>query len=272
MIYKIIRPSKKLAEYIEHYWLMKSGQETSDAADRVIPTGNCELMFHFGNPFKITDANNISKIQPRFFLCGQKNTFCDASTMGNTGLLAVTFKPHAVKMFFNLPIIALQNVNLALGDFLGREGREVSCKIAEAKTDRERVIIVEEFLYRRIALNRYFDFKRIEATINHIYKQKKNPSIDELSGIACLSVRQYERKFLDFIGLPPKQYLRISRFQKIIKLKRSLFSELNMTQLAFEAGYYDQSHFIREFRTLSGYSPKEFFELECENQNVIPEK
>lgn len=267
MIFKIIKPSSELAAYIKSYWIMESGNDNSTVSDRVIPTGSCELMFHFGNPFKTVDGNNISKIQPNFFLCGQKNTYYDASTMGNTGLLAVTFKPHGAKLFFNMPINLIQNLNVSLDDFLGKEGLEIGCRIADANDNLTRIRILEKFLQRRIIFNKMHDFRRIDSALNKIYMRKGMLNIEELSDVACLSNRQFERKFSEFTGLSPKQFLRIARFQHIINLKNKN-KHLSLTQLAYEAGYYDQSHFINEFKLLSGYTPKEFFNLDCTTSDM----
>jgi len=269
MLFKVIKPSERLAKYIKYYWVMETGNEISGSvSDRVIPTGNCELMFHSGNPFKITDEYNNTSLQPHFFLCGQKNTYYDAATVGNTGLLSVTFKPHGARLFFDVPLDELQNTNLSLDDFMGKEGKEIGYKIAEAKTYKIKISILEKFLFKRIQENKLFEFEMFDAAFNSVNKHTFIPSVDKLAKITCLSSRQLERKFLDIIGLSPKQFLRIQRFQKVIQLKRLGNKNNNLTQLAFEAGYYDQSHFIREFKLYSGYSPKEFFTIECNEPEV----
>jgi AraC-like DNA-binding protein len=86
--------------------------------------------------------------------------------------------------------------------------------------------------------------------------------IEELSSLACLSRKQFERIFLEYIGISPKQYLKIIRFQSSIFLK-SKNEDISLTELAYESGYYDQSHFINEYRKMTGITPKQFF-LDCQ--------
>ena len=84
----------------------------------------------------------------------------------------------------------------------------------------------------------------------------------QLAASSCLSIKQLERIFPAFVGLRPKQYLRIARFQKILQLRNSEHFE-NYTSLAYDCGYYDQAHFIHDFELITDLSPREFFK----NQN-----
>jgi AraC-like DNA-binding protein len=89
--------------------------------------------------------------------------------------------------------------------------------------------------------------------------------VKQLAADSCLSIRQFERIFPAFVGLSPKQYLRIARFQKIIQLGNSGHFD-NYTSLAYDCGYYDQAHFIHDFRPITDLSPREFFN----NKNPHP--
>ena len=77
----------------------------------------------------------------------------------------------------------------------------------------------------------------------------------ELASIACVSKKQFERLFKELVGTNPKEYARIVRFQKSLKLLQHYQEDANQAQLAYQCGYADQSHFIREFRRFSGYTP-----------------
>jgi len=83
-----------------------------------------------------------------------------------------------------------------------------------------------------------------------------------LADTACLSIKQFERKFSGLVGVNPKQYLRTVRFQHVLQIKKSS-RFLDYTSLAMECGYFDQSHFINDFKTITGLTPGNFFK---ENQ------
>ncbi len=79
-------------------------------------------------------------------------------------------------------------------------------------------------------------------------------SVSELASAACLGKKQFERLFNEMVGANPKEYARVVRFQKSLKLLQHCSEDTNQAQLAYQCGYADQSHFIREFKQFSGYT------------------
>jgi transcriptional regulator GlxA family with amidase domain len=145
-------------------------------------------------------------------------------------------------------------------EFLNRAlSSELQSRLSESISFNTRVSIAEEVFSRQLTENKKdFDFKRISKAVEFIKKTKGIVDIDILAQQVCLSRKQFERCFLDNVGISPKQYLRIVRFQSSIHIN-SQTNDLPMTQLAIECGYYDQSHFINEFKLLTGLTPKKFF-------------
>jgi len=104
-----------------------------------------------------------------------------------------------------------------------------------------------------------FNFSRINHAINIISQARGKISIENLASETCLSRKQFERKFSELIGITPKQYLKTIRLQYSLFLK-SRKRKLNITDLAYEVGYYDQAHFINDFKSQTGYTPKQYFD------------
>ena len=106
-----------------------------------------------------------------------------------------------------------------------------------------------------------YKIRRIDATIRQIFICPQT-SITELSGIACLSKKQFERSFNSFVGINPKEYTRIVRFQKALaQMQYQPGKEINQAQIAYTSGYADQSHFIREFKQFCGYTPMSLLKI-----------
>ena len=82
-------------------------------------------------------------------------------------------------------------------------------------------------------------------------------NIDRLAQTACLEYKQFKRIFADYVGANPKDYLRVIRFQKALHTLQ-IQPNISFTQLSYECGYYDQAHFIKEFKQFSGYTPTEY--------------
>ena len=103
------------------------------------------------------------------------------------------------------------------------------------------------------------NLKRISAVFHQINEQAKT-NISELSETACLSSKQFNRIFLDYVGATPKEFLRIVRMQRaLFKVQRN--PSISFAQLAYECGFSDQSHMIKEFKLFSGYTPTEYLSL-----------
>ena len=103
--------------------------------------------------------------------------------------------------------------------------------------------------------------KRIDAAIQRIYITPQI-SVNELSSIASLSKKQFERLFHSFVGINPKEYTRIVRFQKALaQMQHQAGKEINQAQIAYTSGYADQSHFIREFKKFCGYTPMSLLKI-----------
>jgi transcriptional regulator GlxA family with amidase domain len=98
----------------------------------------------------------------------------------------------------------------------------------------------------------------MRRSVDLINRTKGNITVDCLASEACLSRRQFERIFLAYIGISPKQFLKIVRFQNAIFINHNSNAK-SLTDLALKAGYYDQSHFINEMKELTGYTPKKLF-------------
>jgi len=131
--------------------------------------------------------------------------------------------------------------------------------MGETTTFEQKLNIIEDFFIS--SLSRYyidFEYRRITGVIELIQQRRGNISIEAMASKACLSRRQFERVFTEQIGATPKQYLKTIRFQNAIYQKQ-LHKELNMTELSYESGYYDQSHFISEFKSMCGQTPRQFF-------------
>jgi len=105
----------------------------------------------------------------------------------------------------------------------------------------------------------YYNLKRISVVLHQINEQAKT-NISELSETACLSSKQFNRIFLDYVGATPKEFLRIVRMQRaLFKVQQN--PSISFAQLAYECGFSDQSHMIKEFKLFSGYTPTEYLSL-----------
>ena len=131
-------------------------------------------------------------------------------------------------------------------------------KLAECETFEERVLAAEHYLMPFASRARGRTL--ITKTAHHMLDRKGAVRIDEIANQARLSVRQYERRFLEEIGLTPKTFARTTRFQQALDAKR-FFPGRTWLSVAHEFGYFDQMHMVRDFQRLCGMAPSDVLDL-----------
>lgn len=254
---KIFEPGKDLEEFVMCYWTLDFPRADTPQMNTIIPDGTMKLIFHYGDLYWHHPDNGNSFLQPRCFLIGQLTKPYVVEPAGDTGTFVVRFHPNGFLPFATIPIKEMENTPVPLHQLYGKEGEELEQKILHAPDTSERISIAEIFLLKRLTDSKTVD-KIVQSTVDTILTARGQVSVTELSQQNHIHRRQLVRKFSTIIGLSPKQLSKTIRIQAALKTlltqKRS-----KLTDLAYENEYYDQSHFIKDFKEFTGLSPKEFY-------------
>jgi len=257
MNFQIIQPSGFLKNFIRYYCFMESSPYEADMVERVIPTENIQLMFHYKNPFIVHQQDNSIIKQPQSIICGLSNSFSDVSTNGETGVVFISFYPAGACHFFNFPLSEIENQSINMSDVLGSEIKQVEESLYYAVLINEKIAVIENFLIRQFSPIPSHDNLLIQKGIGIIKNYKGQINASSLSGSLSVTSKTLERKFSQYLGKTTKQVIKLIRFQEVLR-DFSKNKELILTERAYNNGYFDQSHFIHDFKTYSGYTPKEF--------------
>ena len=171
------------------------------------------------------------------------------------GTVLIFFKEAGATPFFKQPLHELFRESVSLDNFMLRS--ELLCleeQLGEAKTDAQRITAVEHFLISRMT-NTEPD-KLVLAALSLIHKSKGNIRIKELMDQLHISQSPLEKRFRQAVGASPKKFASIVRLKNVIQQYNTVSS---LTELGYETGFYDQAHFIKEFKTLTGDTPEKFF-------------
>jgi AraC-like DNA-binding protein len=258
MRFQIIKPTGILAQFIKYYWVMEKSSLEDDVCERVIPTGNIDLMFHYKNCFKVKCSDNNTYNQAFSFISGISNSYADVTTNGETGLICVSFYPFGAYNFFNFPLLEIENQNISLDCIIGSESKEICERLCVAQSLNDRIAIIEDFLHGRLSETGERDSLLIKTGIGLINQSKGQINTTCLSEKLSVTPKTLERKFSAMVGKTPKQFIKIVRFQNVINTF-SIANSMNLTEIAYANGFFDQSHFIKDFKSFSGYTPKDFF-------------
>lgn len=257
MTFQFVEPSGFLKQYIRPYCFMESDMKEPDLVERVIPTEGIQIMFHYKTPFLVLHPNQQGTSQPRSFISGLSNSYSDVSTNGTTGVVFINFYPLGASFFFNFPLSELENQNVDLSDLFKSEIQKVEEQLYLKNTIQERVQVIEQFFIKRFNPIGNHDQMLIRKGIEMIKNHKGVVSAKLLSESLYTTPKTLERKFSHYIGKSTKQVIKLMRFQDVLSdFKPSRI--LNLSEFAHQKGYFDQSHFIHDFKSYTGYTPKEF--------------
>lgn len=250
--FRLVTPSASLAPFVKQYWILRTGV----ASERIIPSGNIQLCFYSGASL----ACGGQAWNSQAVLCGQSSGFADLQTLGEIRIISVVFQPHGAHAFFHLPMAELCGRKVTAGELNDAALGELERKIAHTADDAACIGMIETFLQKRFRGGEEYNYRRLLSAISLIDRTGGEVRLPELAEAACLSGKQFQRIFSAHVGMKPKEFLRVVRFQHALSvLQRS--PGMSFSQLAYECGYYDQSHLINEFRGFSGYTPGEYISV-----------
>jgi AraC-like DNA-binding protein len=260
MSISIVRPSPILAPFIKQYWMVRNQLPSGDSyIQRIVPNGLMELSFYLGSKPKFIKNGN-QHVLDNSLLTGQLLNFFDVEISDTLDLFSISFQPQGAMRLFDLPLNELINETISYKSIFGSAISAIEERLFYADTFEDRVKVIEYFLYEKLVKKHdYTDLQRIDSCVMMINNSHGNIRVEDLASETCLSRKQFERVFLKSVGISPKQFLRVVRFQNAIYQKQ-LNAKQSLTNLALDCGYYDQSHMINDFKSLSGTPPKEFFE------------
>lgn len=168
-------------------------------------------------------------------------------------MIKVGFQPGGLYRFLGIPMKELLCKDAFDGqELLGNEINQVNNQLEEADSFYKMKAIVENFLLTRV--DKLKQTLPIDRVLPLLIKERGLVKIDQLASDACLSLRQFERVFQQRIGLPPKHFSRLVRFAQAWIIKQQQ-PDISWIKIAYECGYFDQMHLIRDFHEFAGVNP-----------------
>jgi AraC-like DNA-binding protein len=246
-------PAQRLKEYIDGITLYRFSM---DSPVYLSPEGRFELILQLDSGFYQNCIHeNDWQARPALFVGGlHNNSFRIKPEKKESRLISVRFKSHRARFFIPDKLNLFKNQRVELKDLFGQTSIQPLYYVDETNTEEKNIKLIEDFLIRI-----FQDRKAspVEIAVNQIENQAGFVNINNLARAACLSVAQLRKRFNEEVGMSPKEYSRIIRTRSIIRLLTANPGQ-KLTDLTYRLGYFDQSHFIRDFRAVMGMSPKEY--------------
>lgn len=256
MNYEKVYPKESIKHLVCFFWNFEADFDAASSYQHSsVASIYPKLAFQYIPGMKISKNHEVINLFNSGFQ-SQTDTFCQLSAEQKVGIFGIYFQPYAIPFLFGLPTFEITNQNIEIAELLGKDGVFLEEKVLNCVNTQERVAVMTEYLEQRI--NKFST--RLEdtiAAIQHIVFHKGSTKMIEVLGRQFLSQRQFERNFKLLTGFSPKNFSRIVRFEKSIE--NAINQDLSLTEVALQAGYFDQSHMIREFRAFTGKNPVAYF-------------
>ncbi|MCU1255191.1 MAG: transcriptional regulator, AraC family [Candidatus Angelobacter sp.] len=236
-----------------------------------MPDGSIELVINLKeDEARIYDRENLDKCErlPGTVLCGPHSSFFVIDTAQQDSVIGVHFKPGGAFPFFKMPAGELHNLHVSLTDLWGHEAVLLRQRLLETPTPEMKFQVLEECLleraFRPLERHRSVDFAL--ALFRNIHTA---PAISEVVDQIGISSRRFIQLFSNEVGLTPKLFSRVRRFQTVLQEIRT-GSEFSWGDMAASCGYFDQAHFIHDFKEFSGINPTTYMAQKTDHLNHVP--
>ena len=254
--YREFAVHEALAPYVRLIWLLEcDGPALFGGPERIVADGVVEAIFHYRTPFTMRFADAEATRQPVSLLVSQTRRFIEIEPAGAGGFIAVRFHPWGAHPFLPVPMLDVADRATPADEVWRRpDVREIEERVGTAATDEERVDALQAFLLRHLEEHRSPD---VSGLVRTLWRTPPPVRIDRIAESLGVGQRRLERTFETSLGMTPKHLTRLARFLRACQRLRDA-PDVRLTGVAYDAGFYDQAHFIHEFRSFAGMTPGEF--------------
>jgi AraC-like DNA-binding protein len=257
-IFKFYKPEPPLSKFVDNFWLYE-GYDPQNTTERILPTGTLELVI------------NLHKNELRFYdgehpeICSHFSGAIVSGAHGRTlvpdgaeevCIIGVHFKPGGAFPFLGLPAGDLADTHVNLETIWGLSAARLRERLCEARTSTERFLLLKNALLNRLCYGVEQHYA-VSAALEMFRRNQAGATVREAAKYLGLSQRRFIQVFKSEVGLTPKLFSRIQRFQQTRTIIQQNLSP-SWATLALDLGYFDQSHLIREFLEFSGLSPTDY--------------
>jgi len=245
-------PDAPLAAHVDVFWHVSGHANFS--RDRRLPTGRAHLLFNLGTPPTLfpRDVGAAARSFPTCWIAGQCESYIETGSHGATALLGAQFRPHGAWRLLRLAQDELRDQVVELESILGDRIRALHQRLLDVQTPQACFALLEHWLLTR--MERGSDIHvGARAVGEAIAAGNGQVDLRDLSRRTGFSREHLIRRFREQVGLTPKAYANIIRFNHALAIAHR--HDASWAQIAHDCGYYDQAHLIRDFQRYAGRAP-----------------
>ena len=237
-------PHESLTRFIDFYYVLKTGPELISKTVPLFAHAGSDVLVNWSN-LPLNFSNNSLLIPGKVYMGGASTSVLFVDAFPNSTFVGVRFKPGGLSVFYSMKMVEISNQMIEFQDhhFCG-------------------IVGTDEGLTQR--LDKFYQAKYTLATnaasaIDAVLQYKGNISVDTLAYECNVSQRSLERMFEVNVGVSPKEFINIVRFQRAVNALQKGSPSGRLQEIAFEYGYYDLAHFVNDIKKHSGLTPSKIW-------------
>jgi AraC-like DNA-binding protein len=264
------KPGPLLARFVQTLWLFEGGPQ-AHTHERALPDGCLQVIINLREDrHRIYDRSDLTRCRTLngCLVVGPQTEFCVIDTPARMSLAGIHFKPGGAFPFFAPPLDELHASHIPLDALWGNFAAELRERLLEAATPEERLSALEQALSHRLA-RAAIPHPAIDCAIHQLESKPAVRTIAELADQTGFSSRHFIARFRQQVGFTPKLFCRLRRFHRALERIAS-GHPIDWADLALETGYFDQAHFIHDFKAFSGINPSTYCASRPWHMNHVP--
>ena len=260
-------PGGRLAEFVELFWHQEN-EPGSHARERVLPTGSMGLVVALGDrPLGVYDGDGPeTQLWSEVTISGARDSSFEIDTASHAASMGVVFRPAVAGPLLGMAAHEFARSHAPLAAAWGPLGAAFRDSLREAGTADARFALAERWLTPLAERTRRS--AAITFAVERIARTNGGCAVSQLAADVGWSERHFSTVFSREVGLGPKQFGRVRRFQALLALLERQ-QRTTWADAAAACGYFDQSHLVREFRAISGCSPNEYLRRRTSHPNHL---
>ncbi len=224
---------------------------------RLTPDGYVEINFSMDAPMKRKNSDGTSFIMINFYLTSRFSDHYFVQPIGAVRMIGIRFFPWGIRPFIKVPASEIADRFLTHEEIFGSRIKALQQMVLDADAPRNAIREIEKYFILELYRQEHDDMI-VSKIARRIYDSKGIINLDELCSASNLSVRRIEQRFNDALGVCPKLYSRLAKFQHAMQQLSCTSDDDNLTGIAYDCGYFDQSHFIKDFKDFAGITPQKY--------------
>lgn len=252
-----------LKKYIKFFWALRIDQ--AELNHKLIPQRNINIRFNLSRtPHRVFQGNEENSLEDVYFM-GLQDRSADAflKLNGDVDVMGICFEPDGVYPFLKIPVSEFKNQILGANEVGFQHSARICERLKETQGISERLSLLENELLLMLTAPDH-DLEKFRLLFDSL-KNESSLSLNEFCRQHAISIRQLERMYAKYVGLAASTYSTLNRFHG--SLNQMLNGAYNkLSDLAYDQNYFDQMHFIKDFKRFSGNTPREFM---IQNNSIL---